>query len=288
MEYPFVRSVVRAALREDVGSGDITTFFCVSPRRKARGLIFVKQSGVLCGTELLTETFRTVDSQLKVKLLKKDGAAIKKGDHIAYVTGAAASLLTAERVALNFLALLSGVATYTSQFVKQIEGTKARIMDTRKTTPTLRVLEKYAVRTGGGSNHRFGLWDAVLIKDNHLRVADVICGKEFNEKEFSRIVEMIRKNTGYKIEVEVENIPEYKKVIRYCPDIVLLDNFNVANLRKAVLFRNKKYPKVLLEASGGVNLTNVRSIARTGVDFISAGSITHSPGSVDFSLEIDE
>jgi len=288
MDYQLVRSVVRAALREDVGSGDITTFFCVSPRKKVKGVVFVKQPGILCGTELLCETFRAVDSQLKVRILKKDGSSLKRGDHIAYITGPAGSLLTAERVALNFLSLLSGVATYTDQFVKKIKGTSARIMDTRKTTPTLRMLEKYAVRTAGGYNHRFGLWDAVLIKDNHLRVADIVRGKKFKEEEFSRILEMIRKNTSYKIEVEVENLPEYKKVIRYRPDIVLLDNFNAANLRKAVLLRNKKYPKVLLEASGGVNLTNVRSIARTGVDFISAGSITHSPGSVDFSLEIDE
>ncbi|MBN2483297.1 MAG: carboxylating nicotinate-nucleotide diphosphorylase [Candidatus Omnitrophica bacterium] len=288
MDVRLVRSVVREALREDVGEGDITTFFCISPRRKTKAVIFVKQPGVLCGIEVAREVFRVVDAQLKFRILKKDGHTMKKGDHIAYVSGRAGSILTAERVALNFLSLLSGVSSYTRQFVNQLKGTKAKIMDTRKTTPTLRALEKYAVRVGGGHNHRFGLWDAILIKDNHLRVSDIIKKKKFDEENFAKIVTMIRKNTKYKIEVEVENLNEYKKIIRHYPDIILLDNFTLANLRKAVVMRDASYPAVFLEASGGVTLHNARRIAQTGVDFISSGSITHSPQSTDFSLEIDE
>ena len=161
-------------------------------------------------------------------------------------------------------------------------------MDTRKTTPSFRMLEKYAVRIGGGVNHRKGLWDGILIKDNHLRVGDIISRTAFDENALKNTLEIIRSNTRLEIEIEVENLREFKKVIASKPDIILLDNFNPISMKKAVAYRNARYPGVKLEASGGVTLFNVRKMAKTGVDFISVGSITHSPESIDFSLEIDE
>ncbi len=283
-----LRKIIAEALIEDVGSGDVTTFFCVSPRRKTHAVILAKQRCVLCGMKVAREVFMTVDPSLRFRELKKDGQTVNNGERIAEVRGKAASILKGERLAINFMALLSGIATYTNQFVERTKGTKVRILDTRKTTPTLRALEKYAVRVGGGINHRKGLWDAILIKDNHLRVGDIIRDSLFNGEALAKIVKMIRDNTKLELEIEVENLEEFKKVISYRPDIILLDNFQAAAMKKAVLYRNRNFPRVKLEASGGVTLKTVRKIAQTGVDFISVGSITHSPESIDFSLEIDE
>jgi len=283
-----VRKIVKKALEEDIGKGDITSFFCVKPERKVEAVIFSNEKGVLCGIELAEEVFKFLDSSLNFKRLKKDGDRIKKGDEIARIKGKALSILNAERTALNFLSLLSGVATYTSLFVKKIKNTSAKIRDTRKTTPLLRVLEKYAVRVGGGINHRQGLWDGILIKDNHLRAAELIKNKKIKEKEIAELFDIIRKTTSFEIEVEVENLYQFKKIIKHKPDIILLDNFTLSQIIKAVDFRNRFFPQVKLEVSGGVTLENVEKIAQTGVDFIAVGSITHSPKAVDFSLEIDE
>jgi len=283
-----LKKIIQEALNEDVGNGDVTTFFCVSPSRKTKAVILAKENCVLCGVKIAREVFKTVDRSLRLKEFKKDGDKVLKGEKIAEIRGKAASILKGERLAINFMALLSGIASYTNKFVEKAKGTKAVILDTRKTTPTMRFLEKFAVRMGGGVNHRKGLWDAILIKDNHLRVGDIIKAGRFNEDALAKIIKMIRDNTRLEIEVEVETIAEFKKVIAFKPDIILLDNFNVTSMKKAVLFRNSNFPKVKLEASGGVSLQTVRKIALTGVDFISVGSITHSPGSIDFSLEIDE
>lgn len=287
-EKEIVRELIRKALEEDVGNGDVTSFFCVSPEKKAKGIILAKENCVLCGIDIAKEAFRTANYSLKFRRLKKDGEVVNKNEVIAEIKGQAISILKAERVALNFLSMLSGVATYTRVFVDKVKNTATKIMDTRKTTPTLRVLEKYAVRVGGGVNHRKGLWDGILIKDNHLRASGIISKQGFNEKPLGKLIEIIRNNTKYEIEVEAENFQEFKRIIKYKPDIILLDNFPLNLILKAVHFRNRYFPNVKLEASGGINLDNVKKIAKAGVDFISVGSITHSPQSVDFSLEIDE
>lgn len=287
-EKEIVKEIIRKALEEDIGDGDITSFFCVSPERKTKGIIIAKEDCLLCGIDITKEVFKTVNYSLKFKKLKKDGELVNKNEVIAEIKGEAISILKAERVALNFLSMLSGIATHTREFVEKVKNTPVKIMDTRKTTPALRILEKYAVRVGGGVNHRKGLWDGILIKDNHLRVSGIISGGKFNENNLKKIIEIIRTNTKYEIEIEVENFQELKRIIKYNPDIILLDNFSLKQIMKAVKFRNHYFPRVKLEASGGINLYNVERIAKTGVDFISVGSITHSPQSIDFSLEIDE
>lgn len=283
-----IRKIIKKALEEDIGKGDITSFFCVKPNKKIKAVIFSNEKGVLCGIDLAKEVFKFLDPSVGFKKLKKDGDNIKKGNRIAEIKGKAFSILSAERTALNFLSLLSGVATYTSLFVEKIKNTSAKIRDTRKTTPLLRVLEKYAVKVGGGANHRQGLWDGILIKDNHLRAAEIIKNKKIKEKEIAKLFNIIRKTTSFEIEVEVENLYQFKKIIKHKPDIILLDNFTLPQIIKAVDFRNKFFPQVKLEVSGGVTLENVKKIAQTGVDFIAVGSITHSPKAVDFSLEVDE
>ena len=283
-----IRKIVKKALEEDIGKGDVTSFFCVKPEKKVEAVIFSNEKGILCGIELAEEVFKSLDPSLNFKKLKEDGDRIKKGDEIARIKGKALSILNAERTALNFLSLLSGVATYTSLFVEKIKNTSAKIRDTRKTTPLLRALEKYAVRVGGGINHRQGLWDGILIKDNHLRAAEIIKNRKIKEKEIAKLFNIIRKTTSFEIEVEVENLYQFKKIIKHKPDIILLDNFTLSQIIKAVDFRNKFFPQVKLEVSGGVTLENVEEIAQTGVDFIAVGSITHSPKAVDFSLEVDE
>ena len=282
------RHIIVAALKEDLGSGDMTTFFCISPRTKLKGLILAKESSVLCGVDIADQVFKTVDRSLYFRRFKKDGDRVKKNDVVATVSGAAVSILKAERVTLNFLSILSGVATYTSKFVEKLKGTSTQIMDTRKTTPNLRSLEKYAVRVGGGINHRKGLWDGILIKDNHLRGAGVISRKGFDEEVLKKLLKIIKDNVHHEIEIEVETFWEFKKIIKYKPDIILLDNFQLGEIKKAVHYRNKFFPSIKLEASGGVTLKNIRGVAKAGVDFISIGSMTHSPQAIDFSLEFDE
>lgn len=283
-----IRGIIKGALQEDIGKGDITTFLCVPPGKKAVGTITAKQKGVLCGMEVTREVFKIMDSSIRFKALKKDGHKLKNNEPVARIRGDVRSILTAERTAINFLSMLSGVASFTNLFVEKIKGTKARIRDTRKTTPLLRFMEKYAVEVGGGLNHRKGLWDGILIKDNHLKASGIIRGKWLNRQEIINIFSVVKGTTKYELEIEVENFKEFKEIISHTPDIVLLDNFDIGAIRKSVLYRDKYYPEVKLEASGRVNLSRVHKIARTGVDFIAIGSITHSSQSVDFSLEIDE
>jgi len=280
--------IVRKALKEDLGKGDITTGFSISDSIKKKAFIISKESGVLCGIDIARKVFKTVDSSVMFKILVKEGSSFRKDTKIALIRGKASSVLRAERVALNFLYYLSGIATYTRRFIQKVKRNKVKIMDTRKTTPTLRFLEKYAVRVGGGYNHRFGLWDGVIIKDNHLKAFGIVENKLINEDRLRKLITVLRKKTSLPIEIEVENINELKAVMKYNPDIVMLDNFKPVQLKRAVLWRNRNYPGIKLEASGGINLKNIGSIANTGVDFISIGALTHSAPCIDYSLEISD
>jgi len=281
-----IQSLVRSALEEDGCKKDVTTVLAIPSKLKATGIIVAQDKGVLSGIDLAETTFKQLNKKIKFKALKKDGSVFKKGDRIALIQGNLRTILTGERVALNFLSLLSGVTSLTSKFVKKVKGTKAKIKDTRKTIPNLRILEKYAVRVGQGTSHRFSLSDGIIIKDNHLKAAGYLNRGRLNKQRFARLIATLRKKSSLKVEIEVESLGELKEVLKYKPDIVMLDNFSVRNLKQAVSFCNKYYPKIKLEASGGVNLKNVRAVASSGVDHISIGMITDSPEVIDFSLDI--
>jgi len=267
--------LVKNALAEDIGSGDITTNVIVPERTLAQGTITLEEDAVIAGIEIAAEVFRQLDKNVKFSAVYKDGARALRGKVIAKISGKARALLTGERTALNILQRLSGIATLTNSFVKAVKGTDAKIVDTRKTTPNLRIFEKYAVLMGGGHNHRFGLYDAVLIKDNHISIAGSI----------KKAVAMARQNIPHtmKIEAEAKSLKEVKDAIIACADIIMLDNMSVAMMKKAVAMINKK---AVVEASGNVNLKNVRDAALTGVDIISIGALTHSYKAVQMSMEI--
>jgi nicotinate-nucleotide pyrophosphorylase (carboxylating) len=267
------------ALREDIGPGDITTALLVPADSRAQARILSREKAIIAGTMPAAEVFRRVDPALKVSVELTDGTAVLGGETILRIQGAARSILTAERVALNFLQRLSGIATLTREYVEAIGKNPAKIMDTRKTTPGLRALEKAAVVAGGGTNHRFGLFDAILIKDNHL-VA---------ERDLERLATVIRQaraqNPEMKIEVEAENLEQVRALVQMAGvDVILLDNMETAEMREAIALGRKQGVK--FEASGGINLRTVRRIAATGVDYISVGALTHSPRAIDISLEL--
>jgi len=262
---------VRAWLAEDVGSGDVTTDALVDEDAVARAVIVAKAPGVICGLDVAAAVFAEVGATLGPRV--EDGARVEPGP-IAELEGSARGVLTGERVALNLLGRLSGVATLTRRFVDAIEGTGAQILDTRKTTPGLRELEKYAVACGGGTNHRFGLDDGVLIKDNHLRLAGGVT---------AAVERMRASGVTLPVEVEAETLAQVAEALEAGADIVLLDNMTLDELREAVRLTAGR---AKLEASGGVSLDTVRAIADTGVDFVSAGALTHSAPSLDVSLEV--
>lgn len=276
-----LKHIVRLALTEDIGKKDITTETIVGDV-KVKAVIISKNEGVIAGLDIAKTAFQIVSKNIKFRKLVKDGDKVRKNQILAILEGEAKKILTAERTALNFLSHLSGISTLTSKYAKQVEPYGCKILDTRKTTPLLREMEKYAVKTGGGHNHRMGLYDMVLIKDNHLKL--------IKQTEIIKLIESVRrkipKNT--KIEIEVETLDELKNVYDCKADIIMLDNMNPAKLKKAVewIKKQKKSKKPLLEASGNVNLLNVKEIAKTGVDFISIGEITHSAPALDISLEI--
>jgi nicotinate-nucleotide pyrophosphorylase (carboxylating) len=271
--------LIRHALQEDGADADITTLSTVPEQQQASGSIITRQSGVIAGLAIATETFRLLDDQVSVELLLLDGATVQPGDVLAHLSGPARSLLSAERVALNFLGRLSGIATLTAHCVHAVEGTRARILDTRKTTPGLRSLEKAAVLIGGGQNHRFGLSDGVLIKDNHIKAAGGI----------AQAIAAARHTAPHllKIEVECETLAEVQQALEARADVVLLDNMDLKTLQTAVALIHKDAPQVLIEASGniGTNSERLRAVASTGVDFISLGALTHSAPNFDVSLE---
>ncbi len=267
------KQTIRLAHSEDVGAGDITTIATVPASLAGNAVVIAKVDGVLSGSEAFTYAYRLVSSKIKISFKFRDGQKFKRGDQIVSVRGPARALLIGERLALNLLCHLSGVATLTSMFVQKTKGTKAAILDTRKTTPGIRGLEKAAVAHGGGKNHRMGLYDMVLIKDNHIEAAGGIG---------AALTKVKRAKT--KVEIEVASIPQLKEALKFNPDIIMLDNFDLAGMRKAVKIIKNTKPHIKIEISGGVNLKTVGPIARTGVDYISVGSLTHSAKAIDFSM----
>ncbi len=272
--------LVKIALKEDVGSKDITTSALIPRNLHIKADIEFKQSGVVCGIELAERVFRLVDENLRFLPVAKDGEWAEKGREVAYIEGLGSSILIAERTALNFISHLSGIATKTKEFVDKVKGIETRIMDTRKTTPGLRIFEKYAVATGGGVNHRFGLYDQVLIKDNHLRI--------LRDEPLINIVTRAKQSVLKKtvIGIEVKNLMELKEALKSKTDYVLLDNMSVDMVREAVAHKKKIGSKIELEVSGGINLNNVREYAETGVERISIGALTHAAPSIDVALDI--
>jgi nicotinate-nucleotide pyrophosphorylase (carboxylating) len=269
---------ISIALREDVAEGDTTTEFFVPEGLAALGRIVARERAIIAGAGTAAEVFRRVDPRLSVEVIQSDGTAVTGGETILEVRGAARSILTGERVALNFLQRLSGIATLTGQFVEAIGKSRAKILDTRKTTPGLRVLEKAAVVAGGGANHRFSLNDMVLVKDNHLSAANDSAGLA------DAIRRLRQARPGIRIEVEAERLEQVRSLLEIEGiDIILLDNMEPPEMREAVAAGKNR---VKFEASGGITLKNVRRIAATGVDYISVGALTHSARAIDFSLEL--
>lgn len=280
------RSLVSKAIYEDVGGGDITSKYTVSSEVKIKAEVIVKETLVVCGLFLAKEVFKQVDKSIKVSLLKKEGSFLRKGETILKLEGKAVSILTAERVALNFLMHLSGIASRAREFANIAKNRKVTILDTRKTIPGLRDLHKYAVRTGGLTNHRKGLWDDIIIKENHLLSVGVKQKTKFDEQYVITLVSNIKKAKKRKVEIEVETLKEFKSVCNCGPDVILLDNFGPSRVKKAIKYRNKYYSHIKLEASGRINRTNIKKFIQTKVDYISIGSLTHSPQAKDISLEI--
>lgn len=272
-----IATAVAAALAEDLGDiGDVTTNATIPADRTATAVFRARTEGVIAGLDLVAATFAQLDPAVVVSRAVADGMSVRQGERIATVSGPARPILTGERVALNFLGRLSGIASLTRAFVDEVVGTHAHIVDTRKTTPGLRAFEKYAIRCGGGRNHRIGLYDAILIKDNHIAVAGGI----------AEALSAVRAAVGHmvKIEIEVDSLDQLEAALKFPIDAVLLDNMDIASLRRAVQIVDGR---CLTEASGGVSLKTVRAIAETGVDLISSGALTHSAQVLDIGLDID-
>ena len=281
---PNLDELIRMALLEDVGDGDHSTLACIPTTATGTAKMVAKQDGILCGMEVGERVFHFVNDSfyhsqmpMKVTPLKQDGERVKKGDELMTIEGAAGVILTAERTALNFMQRLSGIATQTHLLVDMLDGLHTRLLDTRKTTPNMRLLEKYAVKCGGGTNHRIGLYDMVMLKDNHIDFAGGI------EAAIDRTHAYLKeKGKELKIEIEVRNLDELEQVMAHGGvDRIMLDNFDVETLKEAVRRIDGRYET---EASGGINETTLRSYAETGVDFISVGALTHHIKSMDISL----
>ncbi|MBI4547951.1 MAG: carboxylating nicotinate-nucleotide diphosphorylase [Ignavibacteriae bacterium] len=274
-----VTRLIEQAIQEDLGMGDVTTDAIVPPDLRGRAEIVAKESGVLAGLEYAAHVFEIIDSEVEFKPLVNDGSFVQSGTVVASLEGALASILKGERTALNILQRMSGIATLTRKFVDAVKGMKTKITDTRKTAPGLRVLDKHAVQFGGGVNHRFGLDDMVLIKDNHIAAVGEISAA------IERCLHYVQqKHLALKIEVETKNLQQVEKALKHKGlHCIMLDNFTLDEMRKAVKLINHA---VEVEASGNVTLENVRAIAETGVDFISIGALTHSPKALDISLKI--
>ncbi len=272
-----INEIIRRALAEDIGGGDVTTNSIVSPDSEVSGRFIAKSAGVVAGWDVVRATFRLVDERVKLFQSVSDGTEVKGGESIGKITGPGRAILSGERVALNFLQRMSGIATATRRFVEAAAGTRAVILDTRKTAPGLRVLDKLAVRIGGASNHRTGLYDMVLIKDNHIA-------------EAGRITEAVRRvkkshAANLKMEVEVRTLDELREAVELGVDRILLDNMSIPEMRRAVKIVRGRVP---LEASGNMNIRRITAVAATGVDFISVGALTHSVIAMDISLMIEK
>jgi len=283
-------AIIKAALKEDIGSGDITSTALIDKLAGSRASIVTKEDCVVCGIEIAEWVMSQVETSVRFKPNCKDGNFVGGGKELAFLEGHAASILRAERTMLNFLSVLSGIATAAKTFVDKAKPYGVKIMDTRKTLPLLRYLEKYAVFTGGGTNHRMGLFDRVLIKDNHIRVSCIVNRESSNVKKntLKDLVELARKKNakGTIVEIEVTSIEEFNDALAGKPDIIMLDNMSVADAKACVEIRRLAKIKPLIEVSGGIGLDNVEEYAKTKVDMISVGSLTDSFKSIDMSLEI--
>lgn len=268
-----IDTIIRNVLREDIGSGDVTSEATISKEAVLHGSFIAKESGVIAGIEIVRRICALFDKRIRFVAKVSDGAKVRPGTVIARIEGLGRSLLAIERVTLNFLQRMSGIATQTRKLVDAAKGSRVVILDTRKTAPGLRYFDKSAVKIGGGQNHRFGLFDMVLIKDNHIAAVGSI----------TQAIQAVRRVTKLPIEVEVKNLKELKEALRLRPNRIMLDNMVISQMRQAVSITKRKVP---LEASGRVTLKNVRMIAQTGVDYISVGSLTHSVSALDISLEV--
>jgi len=277
-----IQPLLTAALREDIGRGDLTSRAVIPPRTRIRAAIVAKTSGVVAGTTVAQWVFQTVDRRIRVTIARRDGHRVRPGQVIMRLAGPAHGILAAERTALNFLGHLSGIAMLTAAFVRRVPA-RVAILDTRKTLPGLRRLEKYAVRVGGGKNHRWGMDDAVLIKTNHLKI--LTRDSRLETRDIPQIIREAKRRAKERfVELEVTNLHEFVASLQAKPDAILLDNWSLPNIRKAVALRRSS---VLLEVSGGATLTNVRAIAATGIDRISIGRLTHSAPALDVSLRVN-
>ena len=274
-----VHSLIRLALSEDVRTGDITTLSTIGSVKRGMANIISKAPGVIAGTEVAAAVFKKVDKNLRVKILIKDGTRVRKGSRVIHVSGRTASILTAERVALNFMQRLSGVATTTAAYMQKVKGRKTKVIDTRKTTPGMRFLEKKAVLAGGGGNHRQGLYDMFLIKDNHIDEAGGIAPVLQKVAAWKK-----KKGNRARVEIETRNNTEVKEALPFKPDWIMLDNMSPARMKKCVSLIRRESPRTKIEASGNISLSTVRGAAIAGVDFISVGALTHSVISLDLSL----
>jgi len=272
---PQIEQLIRCALEEDIGAGDITTLSTVARDARGKGLFRAKRDGVAAGLILIERVFSFLDADVEVRCLARDGDAVKQGAVVAEAEGPIRALLMGERTALNFLQRLSGTATLTRRYVDAVKDFPCKIIDTRKTTPGFRTLEKYAVRMGGGTNHRLGLYDAALVKDNHIVAAGSIAGA----------VEKVRRQAPFmaKIEVECSTLAQVREALEARADVIMLDNVNPKEMAEAVRVINKR---AWVEASGGITIETLREVAATGVDFISVGALTHSAPSLDFNMKV--
>lgn len=274
-----IEAIIKNALNEDIGSGDITSFATIPAKKKSIGKFILKEDGIVAGLSVVKKVFKIYDKTIKFSPMFKDGDSVKKGETVALVMGSSRSILTCERTALNFLQRMSGIATASHHFAEAVKHTKVKIIDTRKTVPGLRMIDKQAVKAGGCSNHRFGLYDMFLIKDNHIAASGSISSAINDCRKFNR-----KKKKNFKIEVEVENLEQLKEVLENEVDIIMLDNFKIEDMKTAVVIIGNK---AKIEASGGININTVKEVAETGVDFISVGALTHSVNALDISLEIE-
>lgn len=274
-----IDELIRMALREDIGDGDHSTLACIPPHAQGTARMVAKQDGVICGMEIGEKVFHQVDPQLQVERLVNDGDKVYRGDEVMRVSGSSASILTAERTVLNFMQRMSGIATQTRHMVSMLEGLHTRLLDTRKTTPNMRLLEKYAVKCGGGTNHRIGLYDMIMLKDNHIDFAGGIEAAIDRTRDY-----LSRTGRQLRIEIEVRSLEELERVLQHGGvDRIMLDNFDVDTLREAVRRIDHRFET---EASGGITEETLRRYAETGVDFISVGTLTHHIKSLDLSLVV--
>lgn len=273
-----LESLVDKAIIEDIGTGDLTTNLCLLPNLVVEAQIIANEEGIIAGLDIAELVFKKLNKEIEFEKKIEDGNKIKVGEVVVFIKGEAQNILAGERIALNFLQHLSGIATLTSKFLQAVKPYKAKIYDTRKTLPTLRMIEKYAVQMGGGTNHRFGLYDGILIKDNHIKIAGGI----------TQAVKPFQENlpAGMKVEIETKDLNEVREVLNLNVEIIMLDNMNLEMIKEAVKIIKASKKDILIEVSGGINLENVNQIASLGVDIISIGALTHSAPALDLSLEI--